>query len=126
VLCAQDSDGRINSHAFLSEFFRLGNIERKKKLTFQQNLSHKIDKQKQTFQIQREKSLQRLSVYALAPRYTKEEAKSAYDKFALMALNHDAQNATPLLVGEKPLPDLTSHRALSMVVISHQKNLKNN
>jgi hypothetical protein len=102
-LClSQDGDGRVNSHAFLSEFYRLGNIERKKKLNCQQRLTEKIEKHKQSYQNQREKSLERLSVYALASSFTEQEAKSAYDKFALMALNHDAQNATPLLVRSLP------------------------
>lgn len=88
----------MNSHSFLSEFLRLGNIERKKKLNYQQHVAEKLEQQREKFQIEREKSLERLSVYSLAASYTDEEAKSSYEKFSLMAVNHDVSNNTPLLV----------------------------
>jgi Ca2+-binding EF-hand superfamily protein len=93
----QDGDGKVNSHSFLSEFLRLGNKERKRKLLYQQKVTKKIEEHKEKYSIEREKSLERLSVYSLAVSYTDEEAKSAYEKFALMALTHDPQNSTPLL-----------------------------
>lgn len=87
----------MNSHSFLSEFLRLGNLERKKKLLHQQEVTRKLEEKKEKYSVQREKSLEKLSLYSLAESYSEEEAKSAYEKFALMSLTHDPRNPTPLL-----------------------------
>jgi Ca2+-binding EF-hand superfamily protein len=87
----------VNSHSFISEFLRLGNVERKRKLLYQQKVTKKLEQNKEKYSIERERSLERLSLYSLAVSYSDEEAKSAYEKFSLMALTHDPQNPTPLL-----------------------------
>lgn len=95
----KDCDGRVNSQAFISEFLRLGNAERRRKVIHQRKVTEQLGRKKEQYQVEREKSLERLSVYTVSTSFTEEEAQSAYSKLALMAQSYEPQNSIALTVG---------------------------
>mmetsp|Transcript_10477 Transcript_10477/g.15974 ORF Transcript_10477/g.15974 Transcript_10477/m.15974 type:complete len:547 (-) Transcript_10477:149-1789(-) len=92
----RDNNGRVNCAAFIYEFLRLGNIERKKILERQKESEIKIEKKKLKRLEEREKVLARLCRYNVPKSFTEEDKKSAISKFAMLALSHDSFNAIAL------------------------------
>jgi hypothetical protein len=98
TLFDKDNDGCVNSAAFISEFLRLGCIERKKTLTQEQQCAEAIKKRKQKHAHDRELSFEKLRQSVVKTTFTEEEAKSAYDKFSMLAISHDVYHSSALNV----------------------------
>jgi len=96
TLFDKDNDGRVNSAAFISEFLRLGSIERKKVIAHEKECVEGIERRKQKYLEEREKSFEKLRRNVLKTTFTEEEAKSAYEKFSLLAIGHDVYNSSAL------------------------------
>lgn len=96
TLFDKDNDGRVNSAAFISEFLRLGSIERKKVILHEKECVEGIERRKKKYFDEREKSFEKLRQNVLKTTFTEEESKSAFEKFSLLAIGHDVYNTSAL------------------------------
>ena len=94
----KDNDGNVNCAAFISEFLRLGCLERKKIITNEKQCLEAIQQRKQKYFHQRELSFEKLRQNILITTFTEQEAKTAYDKFSMVAISHDVYNSFALNV----------------------------